>query len=386
MDFLSLCQLLWTRLQNIGASLTAYLTLRTATLSRQSEVGPLRERVEHTASLACLAVVTLLLVTWLLLGQASPPFDVLVRACVLGLIGSVVLAAPLAIALKLTSRRPAYLFIGSLVSIQQVFLILVVGASSLVLVSVEPARTDFTLLRSNMGSHTLAYRHLCQPFSDQAQVYVNIRNSGLRTQAVIDDIREIERWKQERFPPTGDALTARWTAVEAQYARRKAEIAQTEIEQRQHAEMQRAQIKVRERFVERYPSVRWSIGILIVGVLTLVVMTSIHLWKAAVWTAIGWKRKLTGAGSLILAWGGSAVLICAVAYLSIPRTIELPPNPLDGVNARSMSPDQVEALMKVSEERNAALGEDLASEISRLRQQVHNARFLCPTVDGRGLW
>lgn len=383
-DFIKLCRFVGDEAKAVRHSFISFFLLRTEALISAAEDGDNQSRRRLAAAHIALVLIGYLAAFWFLSGEAAPPIGFTIRASLLGSFASVVLSVPVWLALRFVARRPNAFFLINLVSIVQTLFVVLFFTSNLILMVAEPARTDFSLIRAGLGHDTLAYKAICGIVENDAELMVRNRQALARNEAALQDNRTLLGFNSQRFPAVGDELLRQETEVRAQSARRLADFNATVADVRRLVEIAAEEERNSREIWKRYPLLLPAAVLVLAGLFISYALAAIHIWKAGVWHARGWPRKLAVAGSLILAGAAAVGMVGLFIMLSTPPPVELPGDRLLASNPRTL--EEMEVALDDLEQATLLARQAQEIATARLQARFHDMKYVCPSLDSRGLW
>jgi hypothetical protein len=371
---------LWaSRWRSITMAYWQYVRLKTRQLIILSELNTKDERIYLSISLVVSAVAAH--ISYLVFGGQK--FDVAIisatRLSAAALAVSLFLYGPFFVAYRAIGRRQNNFLFNVLVA-QLPFVLIALLISGLPALANDARRVDFKLFDEGIGEQTAKYDRFCGGLDRSAQFMVLNMKVDQRIRSVIRDTKTVISWGE---PTTAKAILHR-DEIQAQFERRKVEIAGA-LEDSEHvAWLARVENHVKARYAEKYWSTVWSDRILAIFLVAVFLITNIHIVRGSVDRNSSWKQRWIAAFALLIAWifcGSSAL---AIGYALEPAKFVAEDIYSEFFGEKRFSSDLEEIRHYESELKE--LDEETSDQRNRLRLQAFLLRKECPKFDNRSLW
>lgn len=286
---------LWLR---IATSLRAFLLLETKRLVDLSEWKNSSARFALSVSLFAMAVAAMVFASSRFYPGSEGSSDFIGWSA-----GSAVALAGLLIVPMLIGYRifklPRLSFAFNVVLLQQTLLAIGAVGSSLILMSQEPARTDFSLLREGQGKETLAYRRFCGDLEAASKLHLLGGRALARTAAVQRDIDETESWGNPDHASVVQAFR-HMPRMKVHIQRRKRELRAALVDLKQYEAINEEREQVLTAFYDKYPTYSLAQEFFAAWLIACVGFALIHLWRALALGDRGDRSKVTTVAASVL--------------------------------------------------------------------------------------
>lgn len=344
-----------------GEVFRSYLLLRTTPFVAISHDGSAKDRWGTSLCLMLAMLGLTVGVAWIVIGKAADG-SLLMRQTLLGMVSGFAMWIPAAAAVWLVARPVRLNVIVNLVLSAQLATFLSVFVSLLILLSGQPARTDFLNFPRGIGERTTLGILVCRGAEIQAEM-VAINVSLDRRNKALQQINA-KSFAALAHPPRSFGEVER-NAIQSEsdlsWVQNSLEIMRSE--QRRYMELRIESTAIQKDFDETYGTLTWARYWAVAAMMAIGVLTFTHLFKIVLQnTRLRQPRLVAGvvvAAALTMAFGVALVIV---------GLADQPPT-------RVPSEDEIKSL-----------GREVALTTHQLRARYTEIAPFCPTIRNFGLW
>jgi len=374
---------LWIRL---GGMFFAFLTFRTRQVIDLSQWRTRTARHVLSGALFAVAVATMILALSQFYPGSEGSADFIGWSAGSALAFAAIVAAPMLLGSRLL-KLPRMSFILNTVLIQQTLLALGAVFASLILISQEPARTDFSLLQEGKGQTTLAYQRFCGDLEAKAKLHALNGKVLERTASVMRDIDETESWGNPAYASISQAFQ-HLPRIHSQFIRRKQEIREAAADQREFHGIEQDRLNTIDAFDGKYPTYGLAREFFIWWFIAILALAIYHLWRGISLGDRGDKSHSTTIAAVTLSAaiaGGFVWCISVAGGLPSYREIFIshPADKLLSGGNKASTFDELKAEAAAYRVEFAEEKREHVDEGDELRGEYYRMRKICPNVSNR---
>ena len=376
---------LWMR---VAKSVKAFLTFRTQNLIDLSEWKDPAARFALTASLFTVAVAAMAYASSRFYPGSEGSSEFIGWSVWSAIAFSILLVVPMVLGFSVL-RLPRRNFTLNVVLLQQALLALGAVFASLILMSQEPAQTDFSLLREGRAEGTLAHRRFCGDLKAAARLHALAGRTIERTASVQRDIDEVDSWGDPEHASTVQVLS-RFPRLKVHLRHRQRELRAAEADLERYETLNAERESVYAAFNDKYPTYALAQQFFGAWCLAFIGLALLHLWRGLTLGDRGDRSRVTVIADTALS---SGIAIAFIWWISV--TGELPSYRDMVVSPPAVSLLQGEENPSTFEELRAEaqsfrikfvrLQKDHKKERDELRGQFYRLRRSCPRISTVGL-
>ena len=289
---------------------------------------------------------------------------------------SLLLIVPAIVAYRLLKIRRS-VFVINVILIQQALLATAALASYLVLISQQPARTDFAVLQQGRGEGTVAHRYFCGGLELSAEMaYLNERALA-RSRSAMARARETLSWG----PPNVRDAPRVMPIIFAQTRRMHAELREMQADLVRVRQITQALVSSDQAFRETYPTYHLALALFVLAFVAVLVGSTLHLVRASLLGDRGSRLLPRLAAVVIVAWAFAGSFIWVVAsnseYLDYSE-VEVAHLTDDPMAAFRRELTELEAEVAVNAARTS-------NERADVRSAILSMRATCPRINTHGV-
>ena len=370
-----------SHVRRVLAAFRSFATARTARLIDLSQWQPETYRFGLTQALFIIALGAMLLASSCFYVRNEESAGFLTWSAAFTISFSLLLIIPAMVAYWLLKVRRSN-FLVNVILIQQTLLAAAALASYGVLISQQPARTDFAVLQQGQGEGTIAYRHFCGGLELSSEMAFLNQRALARSQSAMERARQTLSWGR---PNMRDAPRV-MPIIFAQVDQMRAELREMQADMQRVEQITQALVSSDQAFRETYPTYYLALGIFAVFFIAVLIGSTIHLVRAVLLGDRGKRRLPQVAAIVIVAWAFAGSFIWAVTNNSeYLRYSEVEVEPLV---PPTMTDDPIADFQREFTELEARAAENAArtvAERAQVRSEILSMRATCPRINTHGV-
>jgi hypothetical protein len=365
--------------RRVLAAFRSFATGATAKLIDLSQWQPHTSRFGLTQALFVIASGLMLLASSrLYVRDESAGF--LTWSAAFTILFSLLLIVPAMVAYRLLKLRRSN-FLINVILIQQALLATAALASYLVLISQQPARTDFAVLQEGRGEGTVAHRYFCGGLELSAEMAFLNERALARSRSAMERARETLSWG----PPNMRDAPRVMPIIFAQSVRMRAELREMQADMARVEQITQTIVSSDQAFRDTYPTYYLALVIFALAFVAVLIGTTLHLVRAALLGDRGKRFLPRLAAIIIVAWAFAGSFIWAVANNSeYLRYSEVEVEPLEDPTTDDPMADFRRELAEL-EPQVAVNAARTADQRAHVRSAILSMRAICPRINTHGV-